>query len=318
MARRTPNESIADGNTIVITCKHLAKLGALLFGPVWVPPRELQELSTYSGGDKYGEDQPPQSLIMCTAEDAEVYQAYCNADQYKDPDSINPMGLLLGPGFLISRFGTDIAKDKVAENYKKKGYRVIRLGHAFDNPVSIPDPVTNIDLVEGGFSEGTKFLVHAAIKKLPMVNSSKTDWSQIIEFKDDKKALRKYRNLRLWLSEGVNTSSLDQARDVLEKRIDEYEWAIQKHGLETAIGFVDEFVDPKTLIAAATGAGLGQYLEGPIMAALAGGLVLAGKLVLFAAKRRLANETLRQYNKENDVALLYEAMERFGTTQSED
>lgn len=134
------SESIVDAKTVVITCKHLAKLGALLFGPVWVPPVNLQQSSEYSDADRYGDEQPPRELITYNEDTAEIYKKYCNADEYKDPETINPMSLLMGMGGLISRFGTDVAKDKIAEYYKHKGYKVIRLGHMFDYSYEIDYP----------------------------------------------------------------------------------------------------------------------------------------------------------------------------------
>jgi hypothetical protein len=306
------SESIADGKTIVITCKHLAKLGALLFGPVWVPPEELQRLSEYSDADRYGEAQPPKDLITCGSDDLEIYKKYCNSDIYRDPDTINPLGWLMGPQAWISKAGTDVAKDKIAEHYKSKGYHVVRLGHMFDHSYEVGEPVTNIDILDGLFSEGSKFVLQSGIQRIPMVNSSVTDWSEISEFKKDKESLLKYRNLRLWLLEGIRASSLTHAEDILERKLEQYEWSIKKHGLETTIGVVDQFLDPKTLISAVAGAGLGQYMDGPIMAALAGGLVLGGKVLLFAAKRQIEKENIRKYNKDNDVALFYEAIRKYG------
>lgn len=172
-------------------------------------------------------------------------------------------------------------------------------------------PVTNIDICDDVFSEGSKFVVQAGIRRIPMVNSSVTGWSEICEFRKDKEALHKYRNLRLWLLDGVKAASLGHAEDILEKKLEQYEWSIKKHGLETTIGVVDQFLDPRTLISAAAGAGLGQYFEGPIMASLAGGLVLGGKVLLFAAKRQIEKEAIRKYNKDNDVALFYDAIRKY-------
>lgn len=304
--------SIVDEKTIVITCKHLAKFGALFFGPVWVPPKELQGLSEYSDADRYGEEQPPYDLIICGSDDLEIYKEHCNLDEYKDPETISPLGWLMGPGALISRFGTDIAKDKIADFYKKKGYKVIRLGHMFDYSYEYDEPVTNIDICDDVFSEGSRFILQAGIQKIPMINSMVTNWSQISEFKADKEALHNYRNLRLWLLEGVKASSISHAEDILGRKLEQYEWSIRKHGFETTIGIVDQFLDPKTLISAATGAGLGQHFDGPIMAALAGGLVLAGKVLLFAAKRYIEKESIKIYNRDNDVALFYDAIRKYG------
>lgn len=57
-------------------------------------------------------------------------------------------------------------------------------------------------------------------------------WEQILEFRQDRGASRKYRNIRLWLRDGLHAETITEASELVEKKIEDYEWAIRKHGLK--------------------------------------------------------------------------------------
>lgn len=127
-----------------------------------------------------------------------------------------------------------------------------------------------------------------------------------MEFRSDSDALRKYRDLKLWLASGLNSDSLAHATDSIAKRIDDYEWAIKKHGLKTSTGLLGYLIDSKNLLSTSVGAGIGGYLTGETWAALAGGgLVLTAEIVAFAANRLIDLAAVKR-GANSEIAVLYE------------
>jgi len=173
-------------------------------------------------------------------------------------------------------------------------------------------PIYNsIPLLYAEFSEGQKIAYDAAINNLPTINNERVSWAQIIEFRTDKNSVRKYRDLRLWLLHGLKAESVHHATDIIAKKIEDYIWAIKKHGMETKIGAFTQIFDWKksSMMAAATGAA--TILGGPIAAALTSGLLITGNVGLWIAQRKLDLEGVKRA-ENREVAILFDAQKTFG------
>lgn len=120
------------------------------------------------------------------------------------------------------------------------------------------------------YPPGEELVVLSVIENLHIVDEARLSWDQVLEFRNDLEAKRKYRRLLHWISKDLLSQSQAYIQDEIEQRLEDYEWAIKKHGLETLIGFVQETLD-------------GKFLTG--LGAIAGGLTLAGfpTLGLFSA-----------------------------------
>lgn len=81
-----------------------------------------------------------------------------------------------------------------------------------------------------------------------------------MEFRRDAEATGKYRDLRLWLQDGISGQSVAHATDIIDQKIDDYSWAIRKHGLSTVPGAVTYLFDWKksAVMAPTTAAGNGR------------------------------------------------------------
>ncbi len=152
----------------------------------------------------------------------------------------------------------------------------------------------------------------AAIKNLPVIVEEKASWEQIQEFRCDKKALKKYRDFRYWLQDGLNARSLQEAEDLIGRKIEAYQWAIKEHGLKTITGFVSVLLHLKTVTPVAAGAGIGQALGGPLWSAFAGGLILSSEILVYAADRLIQLEDIKRGDNA-EIAILYETIRRFGS-----
>src|ERR1043165_613507 len=67
---------------------------------------------------------------------------------------------------------------------------------------------------------------------VPLVTPTTLSWQQIIEFRSDNKARSAYRRFHLWLSD-FHPRSEREATDIVGKRLEDYLWAVKKHGLQT-------------------------------------------------------------------------------------
>ena len=104
---------------------------------------------------------------------------------------------------------------------------------------------------------------------------------------------------------------MQEATGILGKKLDDYEWAIRKHGLKTTMAALAHILDPKAVTAVAADAGAAGSLARPVGAAIAGGLVLSSRVVTWLVDRRIALQDVKQ-GKDSEVAIIYEARKRLG------
>ncbi len=161
------------------------------------------------------------------------------------------------------------------------------------------------------FTEGERIAYEGALNNIPLVTASEVSWEQIISFRKDQEAVRKYRDLRLWLRSGLGAESVLHASDIIGQKIENYRWAIRKHGLQTSIGTFKQVFDWKAsplTLAAAGGAGL---VGGPIWGTIVGGLAIAAQVGAWIAERNLKSEEVRR-GPDREVAILYDIQEKLG------
>jgi hypothetical protein len=175
-----------------------------------------------------------------------------------------------------------------------------------DNGRSLVPVYNSKELMSEHFPDGQEVAYQAAIECIPTVAEEHLEWQQVCEFRRDREAWGKYRKLRLWLSDGLQAKSVDQAVDVISTKIADYEWAIRKHGLKTVTGVVSLLGNPKSLGKAAAGAGVAAALGGPIWAAVSAGLMLTSEIAVHLANRMIEVRDLKM-GENSEIALLYEA-----------
>jgi hypothetical protein len=95
--------------------------------------------------------------------------------------------------------------------------------------------------------------------------------------------------------------------EVLE-RMDDYESALRKHGIETAIGALSVLIETKDLAGAAVAGALGLVTGGTAGAAAMSGTVLFGKVVFEYGKRKIALADTNR--KAAEIAFVHELKEK--------
>ncbi len=182
----------------------------------------------------------------------------------------------------------------IASAYKRAGIKV--------TPV-----YGSLDDFEEEFPVGPDAAVVAALHHLPVVTDEDLSWAQIRHFREDPQSLSMYRSLRTWLQSGLGASSIHEATDIIGKKIEDYQWALRKHGIQTKIGVIREVleIDGKLPLAVCLGVAA-TAATGPIIGALTAGLVIASKLTVYLAERQIEYEDLRR-GPNSEIAYLVEA-----------
>jgi hypothetical protein len=160
-------------------------------------------------------------------------------------------------------------------------------------------------VMRGEIREGPAIAYEAALENIPIIDEAAVTWEEIIEFRKDKRASRKVRRLGLWLTDSLKCESVAHASDTIAARIDDYAWALKKHGLKTVTGAV-------SYLSASGGAALVvDMLNRPVWESITCGLTCAGVTCAWVADRLIEREdAIRGANSE--VAILYDAQKRFG------
>ena len=156
------------------------------------------------------------------------------------------------------------------------------------------------------YPSGNSIVYQAALENLPEIIEDGVSWEQILEFRSDKEAIRKYRALRLWLEHSLSAQSVDHARDVIANKLEDYEWAIRKHGLKITTGALSSIFDWKGVVSVGAGVSIGAALGGPIWSVLTGTLLTVGKASVWVAERMIDMQDVKR-GPDSSVALICDA-----------
>jgi hypothetical protein len=160
------------------------------------------------------------------------------------------------------------------------------------------------------FTPGERTAYEGALNNLPLVSAKGVSWDQVIDFRKDPEAVRKYRDLRLWLREGLNAQTVEHATDIIGQKIENYRWAIKKHGFQTTIGAITQLFDWKESRLTLGAAGVAGMFGGPVWAAIASGLTVVAQIGTWLSERKLAKDEILR-GPDREIAILFEAQERF-------
>jgi hypothetical protein len=162
------------------------------------------------------------------------------------------------------------------------------------------------------YGKGKAIAYQAVLANLPVVNEDSLDWEQILQFRRDKESVSKYRDLRLWLHHSLNAESVQHATDLISKKINDYRWAIEKHGMQTISKGLTQIYDWKDVAkAGAASKVVGMLGGGPIASVLVAAITVAPKIVAWVIDRRVTLKDVER-GENREIAIIYEALKRFG------
>jgi hypothetical protein len=160
------------------------------------------------------------------------------------------------------------------------------------------------------YEPGDCEVLSAAIVSIPIVDESKLEWEQIQEIRADEASMIKLRRFFGWVDDDMAGKTAVGIKDAISTRLEDYDRAVKKHGVQTLTGSVITTIKDPRLFLTATGVGAassGGSLEMGTTVALG---ILGANVVIEAIKighRYLEDRTT------NDIAYVHEIHERFAS-----
>jgi|SRR5215213_1230895 len=161
------------------------------------------------------------------------------------------------------------------------------------------------------FPTGKHQVLTAAISNVAMVDETSLTWKQIIEFRKDIETRKKYRRFVRWIDTELKEKGPEEMEDLIAIRLDDYQWALKKHGVKVSLGTLSCLLDPKFLGAVSATVAAAAVAGGGVWAALAGASLTIGQTVVSFGTRLI--DALDERRKENyEVAYIHELQKRLG------
>lgn len=149
------------------------------------------------------------------------------------------------------------------------------------------------------YRSGDQAALISIVENLNIVDEAQLTWPQIADFRRDKEAGRAYRRFVHWLDAEMIDKTVEFITDEVAQRLERYEWALRKHGIETVVGGLSSMINPKSLVATST-AGLAVNLIAgmPVWSLLSAGGVLVGHAALSIATAVLERRDVEMVHRE--------------------
>lgn len=162
------------------------------------------------------------------------------------------------------------------------------------------------------YKPGAVEVVTTCLSKIALVDEDRLTWEQVLEFRSDPQARRKYKRLVHWLEKDMLGKPETFVVNEVADRYDAYLWALKKHGISTTLGALSSVLDHKTLLASLS-AGTALTLAGqPIGAAVLALAIAGARCAVEVSKALLDLEHTRRTAAGVEVAFLYDAQQRLG------
>lgn len=119
--------------------------------------------------------------------------------------------------------------------------------------------------------------IAATIKAIPVVVEDGLSWEQVREIRKDKKSVEDLRRFRAWALQELAGKSQSEITDILGKELDDYEYALSKHGVLTTVGsFTTILSSASTII---------EAIEGSQLQLAAAGFMISAGVITFTAQQ---------------------------------
>lgn len=213
---------------------------------------------------------------------------------------------------LGKRFPTDVrlTEEQKAEN-EARSLRLLCSG--FQNEVGAAPTIFFHERkgLEKEFPTGAQAVLRAAISNVAVVDEKGLQWSQVVEFRRDAEVRKKYRRFVRWIDDELKSRSPQETGDIIASRLDDYEWALKKHGMKASLGAISCLLDPKFLGATSAAVAATAVVGDGFWAAVTAASLTVGRAAVSFGSALI--DGLDERRRENyEVAYLYEVQKRLG------
>ena len=98
------------------------------------------------------------------------------------------------------------------------------------------------------YSLGNKRLIYTVLKDVALPDEQQLSWEQVSEMRNDQDSRKKLRKLVHWFDKEMVGMKTDFIKEEIELRLENYEWALKKHGIKTIKGILGKLIDVDSLI----------------------------------------------------------------------
>lgn len=279
------NRIPAKDDVLGVTTPDQWKQAAVLFDKIWVPANIRVPGKGLALQTQYG-DIPPELTFGAYELDDFVTSRFAKVIYQRGKGVFEITGEEDERQDLYDAFLQPVAKV-----YSDLGFRITPL-------------YPSESLFERLFTDGTEVAYQAALQNLPLLDQENVNWEEIVSFREDVQAVRKVRQLRLWLIDAIKSDNIHDATDKIAQRIEQYTDAVHKHGLKTILGASGQ-------LAAGTGlAALLGVIDKPLPEAISTGLLLTGGTLAWVTTRLIAKDTILR-GPNSEIAILHDAQRVF-------
>lgn len=100
------------------------------------------------------------------------------------------------------------------------------------------------------FAPGRDEVIVAILETIAVPDEARLSWPQVEEFRKDSESRKAYVRFRHWVESAMVGKSLAYIADDVAVRLQSYEAALRKHGVNTVTGTIEAVIDPRFLTAA--------------------------------------------------------------------
>lgn len=145
------------------------------------------------------------------------------------------------------------------------------------------------------------------LSNIPLVDTARMSWEQILELRKDPEARAALRNLRLFFYSNYNGKPSSFVADDLARRLDEYSSTRKRMGFESITGSISALIEAKSVQSAAAMGIAAGLAGGPIIGLTSAALLEVSGMALEFAKRRFA---ITEFEKHHDLAYLIQTQKK--------
>lgn len=151
-------------------------------------------------------------------------------------------------------------------------------------------------------------VVVSSLADLQIVNEESLEWEQVLQFREDEEARKKYGRLIHWLDKELVGRDQAFIEEEIAQKLDDYEWAIRKHGFEWSLGCLSAIVDLPSVIGGGVSFAALFAAGHPGIGALVAGLTVGSRLAVNIVKEQLAIADAGR----SEIAYVYELKRKLG------
>lgn len=140
--------------------------------------------------------------------------------------------------------------------------------------------------------------IAATLKSVSMIVEDSLSWDQVIDIRRDGECVNALHRFRTWASQELDGRSQNEVVEIIGKELDDYSYALKKHGVLTSVGGFTTMLSMASTIVGA--------IEKSQAELIAAGLMVSAGVITFSAQQ------LYEYfdTKRHPIAYIYDVIDK--------